>query len=111
MAVLYIVDPLDAEHREWLSDVGVSLPRGRKRARNSTPVEIRDVLGALDGFQVEYNASKQKKFWQAFVKGVKRRDRARPPGTRCRASTGALPLAGDEPDGVPNQVVNRLVGQ
>ncbi|HKB04982.1 MAG TPA: hypothetical protein VKD90_22355 [Gemmataceae bacterium] len=73
MGVLYIVEPLDAEIREWLSEEGVALPRGR----NPTPAEIRAVCDALDGFRVKYIASTKKKFWQAVVEGRKGRDRER----------------------------------
>jgi hypothetical protein len=77
MGVIYFVDPLDAETRDWLTAEGVELPRGLRRGRNPTPAEVREVCDALDGFRVEYRSSAEKKFWQADVRGVKGRDRAR----------------------------------
>jgi hypothetical protein len=77
MGVLYVVAPLGAAEREWLTGQGVPLPSGRKRGRNPTPAEVRAVCDRLDGFRVEYHASAEKKFWQAVIRGAKGRDRAR----------------------------------
>jgi hypothetical protein len=77
MGVFYLVDPLDDEQREWLSDEGVALPRGSKHGRNPTPGEIRAACDALDGFKVKYNSSAKNKFWQADVESLKGRDRSR----------------------------------
>ena len=77
MGVFYIVQPLDEELREWFGAEGLPMPRGKTRARNPTPAEIRAVCDALKGFAVKYNASAKKKFWQAEVQGTKGADRKR----------------------------------
>jgi hypothetical protein len=77
MGVIYLVDPLDDEQREWLSEEGVALPGGTQRGRNPTPAEVREVCDALEGFRVSYNASAKNKYWQAEIQGIKGRDRNR----------------------------------
>ena len=71
MGVLYIVEPLDDEGREWMGSEGVALLRGHESGRNPTPAEIRAVCDALDGFRVDYNLSTKKKIWQADIEGFK----------------------------------------
>ena len=79
MGVLYLVEPLDDETREWLESEGVKLPRGggKQKGRNPTPAEVRAVCDGLAGFKVKYNASAKGKFWQANVQGAQGADRKR----------------------------------
>ena len=80
MGVLYIVQPLDDELREWIEGEGGTLPSGasaKQKSRNPTPAEIRKVCDALEGCKGTYNASAKGKFWQANVEGVGRANRDR----------------------------------
>jgi hypothetical protein len=68
MGVLYCLIPVvDIDAQAWLKDEDVLLPVVDGTNRYPAPREIREVLDALDDYQVEYASGTGEYFWDADV--------------------------------------------
>jgi hypothetical protein len=110
MGVLYSVFPLDDQLRNYLDSEGISFPDSVPAGRHPKPGEIKAVLGALEGYEIEYSGGGLGEIWQAFVGHASEPDRE-------WTLVNVLDYAGDDvprslhfEKGWPELIVRILVG-